>query len=162
MIAVSDSSVLISLSSISHLNLLHHRFPNGILVPPAVWHEVVNQGGNRAGAREIQTVSWLAVEAPVSMQMVQVIQSKLGAGEAEAIVLALEKQSPLLLDERDARKYAKTLKLPVLGTVGILIWARQNGLITSLKDVLNTLQNEGKFRLAANVYRQALLTVGER
>ena len=50
---VADASVLIGLSSIQKLDMLHERFPEGVLVPPAVWKEVVEEGGGRPGAREV-------------------------------------------------------------------------------------------------------------
>ena len=53
MTVVANASVLISLSSIGRLTLLHERFPGGVLIPPAVWREVVEQGGERPGAREV-------------------------------------------------------------------------------------------------------------
>ncbi len=40
MSVVADASVLIGLSSIGKLPLLHERFPEGVLIPSAVWQEV--------------------------------------------------------------------------------------------------------------------------
>jgi len=51
--AVADSSVLISLSAIGQHTLLLRRFPSGILIPKAVWQEVVESGQGRSGAGEI-------------------------------------------------------------------------------------------------------------
>lgn len=53
------------------------------------------------------------------------------------------------------------MNLPVFGTVGILIWAKQNGFISNLEDQLDTLKNKGKFRLSQRVYDGALQKVGE-
>lgn len=51
MTAVSNSSVLIALSSLGQLALVQQRFPSGILIPNAVWREVVEEGGDHPGAR---------------------------------------------------------------------------------------------------------------
>jgi predicted nucleic acid-binding protein len=51
--AVADSSVLISLSAIGQHSLLLRRFPSGILIPKAVWQEIVESGQGRSGAGEI-------------------------------------------------------------------------------------------------------------
>ena len=67
----------------------------------------------------------------------------------------------ILLDEKNARKVARRLNLPILGTVGILIWAKQTGLIPNLKEQLDNLQTVGKFRLSQLVYQDALKKVGE-
>ena len=47
---VSNSSILIGLSAIGRLELLHRRFPEGVIVPDAVWQEVVETGHGRTGA----------------------------------------------------------------------------------------------------------------
>ena len=87
---------------------------------------------------------------------------ELDQGEAEAIVLANEQKADLiLLDEKAARKVAKKLGLPVLGTVGILKWAKKSGLIDSLREWLDALQREGNFRIASDGYNEALCAVSE-
>jgi uncharacterized protein len=53
------------------------------------------------------------------------------------------------------------MALPVLGTVGILIWAKQQRLILNLQEQLDALQTVGKFRLSRQVYDEALRRVGE-
>lgn len=53
------------------------------------------------------------------------------------------------------------MNLSELRTVGVLIWAKQNGLISTLKEQLDILQTVGKFRLSDSVYQQALKNVGE-
>lgn len=65
---------------------------------------------------------------------------ELDEGEAEAIALFLQKPvQAILLDEKNARQVARRLSLPTLGRVGILIWAKQTGLIPNLKAQLDTL-----------------------
>jgi len=57
-------------------------------------------------------------------------RSSIDYGEAEVIALALEKKTDLvLLDEKEAREVAERLGFRVLGTVGLLIWAKREGLI---------------------------------
>ena len=86
----------------------------------------------------------------------------LDEGESEAITLFIEQPSQaILLDEKSARRVAKQMNLPVLGTVGILIWAKQNGLIPNLKEQLDSLQFVGKFRLSNLIYQEAIKKVCE-
>lgn len=66
-----------------------------------------------------------------------------------------------MLDERDARHTAQKLGLPVLGTVGVLIWAKRAGLIPTLRGQLEVLENKGGFRLCQAVVQMALAAVGE-
>jgi predicted nucleic acid-binding protein len=67
----------------------------------------------------------------------------------------------VLLDEKDARRVARRMKLNVLGTVGLLIWSKKAGLIGSLHDQLEALQVQGGFRLSQTVCDEALRAVKE-
>lgn len=160
--AVTNSSVLIALSSIGQLELINQRFPDGVLLPQAVWKEVVETGLGRTGAEQVAKTSWLTICPVTNTALVLLLRMELDEGESEAIALFLEQPTQaILLDEKTARKVAKRLSLPVLGTVGILIWAKQSGLISNLKEQLDALQSVGKFRLSYTVYQDALKKVGE-
>jgi predicted nucleic acid-binding protein len=134
-----------------------------MLIPRAVWREVVEQGGERPGALEVAHAGWIAVRDVTAREMVQLLEMQLEEGEAEAIALAHEVAADLvLLDERDARRAATQLGLRVLGAVGVLIWARRVGKIQTLREALGALQNQGKFRISQAVYERALDEAGER
>ena len=159
---VADSSVLIALSTIGQLTLLQKRFPGGVLIPEAVWDEVVETGEGLPGAIEIETASWITVSEIRDKRFFSLLCSELDKGEAEAIVLCIEKTADvILLDEKDARRVAQRLGLAVLGTVGMLIWAKRQRLISSLREQLDTLRTKGNFRLSHFVYEKALQSVGE-
>ena len=160
--AISNSSILIALSRIERLELLHLRFPEGILVPQAVWREVVETGSGRPGAEEVASVSWVTVRPVGNKALVSLLRLGLDEGEAEAIALSLEEPAEaILLDEKNARRTAKRLGLAILGTVGILIWAKRTGAIPNLRAELDVLQSKGNFRLSKSVYQQAISAVGE-
>jgi predicted nucleic acid-binding protein len=161
LIAVADSSVLITVGYLGKLSLLLKRFPDGVWMPPAVWQEVTAQGATLPGAQEVQAAGWLQIASPQSVHLVTTLRADLGPGESEAIVLALERQGVVLLDEREARKRARGLQVPMLGTVGILIWAKRTGLIESVRSALDLLQRGNQFRLSSEIYRQALREAGE-
>jgi hypothetical protein len=160
--AVTNSSVLIALSTIGQLSLLHQRFPGGVLLPQAVWREVVETGKGQPGARDVASASWLTICQVTNQTLISLLRIELDEGEAEAIALFSENPvDAILLDEKNARRVARQMGLPTLGTVGVLIWAKQNGLILSLQEQLDALQNQGKFRLSQLLYREALSRVGE-
>jgi len=154
---------LIALSTIGQLSLLSRRFPEGIAVPQAVWREVVETGQGQPGAEEVASSSWITVEEVQNTGLVSLLTWELDAGEAEAIALCQELGGDVLvLDEKDARRLARRLGLKVLGTVGLLIWARRSGfLATSLREQLDALRDQGDFRLSQTVYNEALRAVGE-
>jgi predicted nucleic acid-binding protein len=162
MIVVADASILIGLSSIGQLTLLHKRFPEGVLIPPAVWREVVEQGRERPGGQEVAQVDWITVHDVTALEIVRLLQTELDEGETEAIALAHQVGAKaVLLDERDARRAAQQMGLHVLGTIGVLIWAKRTGNITSLREALDALQTRAKFRFSHQLYERALSEVGE-
>ncbi len=159
---ISNSSVLIALSTIDQLPLIPLRFPEGILIPRAVWCEVVETGKGQFGADEVSSATWITVCEVKDSPLLSLLQRELDYGESEAIALCVEKEADIiLLDEKYARRKAQHIGLTVLGTVGILIWAKRNGCINSLGTQLNILQTTGNFRLSRAVYNQALQSVGE-
>jgi uncharacterized protein len=161
---VSDASVLICLGALRQLQLLRD-FYREILVPDAVWREVTITAASRPGAHEtIQAgqQGWLMVRTPGNRALVTSLQTVLDTGEAEAIALASELGASLLLiDESDGRAQARSLGVPVTGTLGVLLRAKQVGTVPALKPLLDTLIAQHSFRLSRSLYEQALRQVGE-
>jgi len=160
--AAANSSVLIALSTIGQLVLLPRRFPEGVLISQAVWREVVETGKGQPGSAEVASASWVIVHEVKDRGLVSLLCAELDEGEAETIALAREEHVPVvLLDEKDARQVARRLNLQVLGTVGLLIWAKRAGVIGSLREQLDALRTLGRFHLGQFVYEEALRAVGE-
>lgn len=158
---VSNSSPLIHLGKIGLLHLLSEKF-NQILIPNAVWHEVVEEGGDEPDAETIASLSWIKVQNVQPSPLLTTLLSLLDKGEAEAIVLAMEIGADLiLLDESDARKIAELYNLRKTGLLGVLIKARLQGRIQSLKVCLEDLRNTG-FYLSEQVYEKVLKAVNEK
>ena len=91
MIVVANSSVLIALGSLGRLDLLQRRFPERIVIPQAVWQEVVATGAGRPGAVAVATAKWITVEPVSDRARVDGFTSQLDLGESEALALATEK-----------------------------------------------------------------------
>jgi predicted nucleic acid-binding protein len=163
-LVICDSSTLIHLTSIGRLPLLN-VFYDRITVPPAVWNEVVEQGAGRAGAREVAEASlagWINVVAPADEPLVRLLERDLDAGESEVIALALERQADLvLLDESEARRIADRYGLAKTGVIGLLIRAKREGLVGSLRAELNKLQSQGGFWIEERLYYRVLALIGE-
>lgn len=90
---VSNSSTLIHLSAIGRLVLLKD-FYGQIIIPPAVWKEVVEQGKGRAGAIEVGNAGetgWIEVISPEDTTLSSLLQRDLDEGEAEALALAVQR-----------------------------------------------------------------------
>lgn len=163
-LVVSDSSTLIHLAAIGRLTLLK-EFYGHITVPPAVWREVVEEGEGRAGSVEVdqaRQAGWIEVVSPADTALLRLLGRDLDDGESEVIALAVEQRTDLvLLDESYARRTADLSGLSKTGVVGLLIRARQEGRIESLKPELDRLLHQGGFWIAERLYNRALNAVGE-
>lgn len=102
---------------------------------------MVEKGKGQPGAAEAASASWITIEEVKDENLASLFLTELDKGEAEAIVLCREQHAEaVLLDEKDARRVARRLGLPVLGTVGVLIWAKRAGLVANLQEQLDALQ----------------------
>lgn len=162
---ISDSSTLIHLARLGQLQLLPAFF-GVVAIPPAVWYEAVEQGQNRPGVTEIEqgrAQGWLRQFAPTNHSLLRLLKQSLDDGEAEVIALAIEQQASLvLLDESEARRIASAYGLAKTGVVGLLIRAKREGRLDSLKTALDQLRIQGGFWLHETLYNQALIAVGEQ
>ena len=157
MIVVSDAGPLIALAKIERFELLRSILVH-LCIPQAVYDEVVVKGAGRAGTDETEKAlgDWIDVLSVKNVAMVRSLLTKLGKGESEAIALAAERKADLvLLDDRQARTVAKFMRLNVSGSVGVLIQAHREGLVTDLQQVLDELRERG-FWIGDDVYSEAL------
>jgi hypothetical protein len=153
---VSNSSALINLSRIGKLTLLRDLF-GVLIVPDAVWQEVVVEGAGQPGADEIGSADWIQRQPVMNMQLVQALQQDLDGGEAEAIALALEIGAEMLLmDEKLGRETARHLGLRYIGLIGTLVMAKRKGLIGAVKPHLDMLRDIAGFRVDAALYAHVL------
>ena len=148
-LVVADASPLIALDRVGRLGLLPSLFPE-VAAPPAV----VAEFGRRPG--------WLAeVRVERAAQRDVLLDLRFGAGEAEALALALERPgTTLVVDERRARAFALRHGIEVVGTAGLVVRAKQVGLVAEVRPVLDALLASG-FRLSDDLYRAVLANVGE-
>ena len=122
----------------------------------------VETGHGRIGAEKVADADWIVRRAVLNNSFVTALQAWLDLGEAEVIALGQEIEADLLLlDERSARNVAIRLQYPVLGTVGLLVWAKRKRIIPNLRDELSLLHERGGFHLSKSLYEYALQQVGE-
>lgn len=160
---VVDSSVLISLAAAEQFELLRPFYAT-IHIPPAVWSEVVSIP-KPYGSKELQqakTDGWVKIESPTDFSRVRSLPFTLDKGETEALALALQIPSSLLLvDDAQGRRAAAALNLAFTGTLGVLLRAKFEGKIFAIKPVLELLTTRTTFRLSAPIYESALKQAGE-
>lgn len=155
MTVVSNASPLIALMNIGHLDLLRHLYGQ-VMVPPAVYSEVFDMPAAEGSPTWIQrkSIKWNPTLAELG--------ETLGAGEAQAIILALEVGADLLiLDDLTARKRATQLKVPVAGVLGVLVAAKEAHIVPKIEPLIARLEGAG-FRMTAKLKQMVLCHAREK
>jgi predicted nucleic acid-binding protein len=149
-VIISDASCLIALDEIGQIEILKSAFPQIVTTK-----EVSAEFG-----KELPT--WISVKTLQNSAKRNELELVLDAGEASAIALALEnpKQSILIIDEKKGRKIAKQYNLEIIGTLRVLLLAKQNGVIPSVKNLVAELTRK-RFRFTNAVVNQILEEANE-
>jgi len=162
-IVISDTSAITNLAAIQQLKLLPQLYEQ-IIIPNAVYRELVDIEPPVPGSLEVQSVPWIEVKKVSNTSFAERLQFevRLDPGESEAIALALELQADLLLiDERRGRAEANRLGIRITGLLGVLVEAKNNNSIVAVKPLMDTLITTSKFRISSVLYNQILSLVDE-
>ena len=157
--AISNTSPLLYLHRIESLGWLPELFEE-IWIPNAVAIEL--QAGRQKGYNvpAVSDYSWLRIIEPNAIPSEWLVLD-LGAGELAAMALALENPAKIvLLDDALARRVAKAAGLQVWGTLKILLEAKSQGLIPTIKPSLDRLGKVGMW-LSEKIRQQVLVLAGE-
>jgi predicted nucleic acid-binding protein len=163
MLVVSNTSPITNLASVGVLDLLRQQFGE-VVIPSAVINELKLET-DYPGTGEIRAAikaGWLKQINLEDDKVARALQRELDDGEAEAIAPALQlKIETILMDERDGRSVAKSMGLVPIGVIGVLVRAKQNGNIHSIKDMLNKLKDEAGFYITDSLMKNILFEIGE-
>jgi predicted nucleic acid-binding protein len=148
-VIIADASCLILLEKIGALELLSQLFGR-ITVTDMV-----------AAEYGLPLPEWVAVQAVRDARRLQFLTLTLDRGEASSIALALEQADCLLImDERRGRLVAQRLQLNVTGTLGVLLQAKNRGVIVAVKPFLDVI-GATNFRLSPSLVQAVLSQAGE-
>ncbi len=143
-LVIADTSCLIVLSKIGRLSVLHSLYST-ITITPEIKQEF---GGDLP--------EWVTISSETEYQ--KLLRLDLDKGEASAISLGLrnsEKDPLIIIDEKKGRKVAQLLELNVIGTLGVLIKAKQQGMINSLANEIDALKKVD-FRMSEDLIQGIL------
>lgn len=155
---IANSTPLINFAAIQRLDILQHLFGK-IVIPPAVERELLQKGEPYASAAELKRwqATLLEVRPVRNVMLCRLLKLNVDDGEAEAIALAVEQQATrLLLDESRGRLIAESYQLPVMGSIGCLIRAKQKGMIPAIKPLLDAMQTDARFWVSQKLYQTIL------
>jgi predicted nucleic acid-binding protein len=156
---ICNTSPMQYLHQCGQLDLLAKLYVE-VTVPPAVVAELGE--GRRRGydLPDPAALPWVKVEAPRSSPALP-LASHLGPGEAEVLALGLENPgSRLILDDGLARRSAEALGLGVTGTLGVVLKAKEGGLVQAVRPIIDLLESL-KFRVSPSTREAVLKLAGE-
>lgn len=163
MLVISNTSPIMNLAIVDQLILLQKQFGE-VIIPEAVVDEL-KLDTDYPGTDKIRTAisaGWIRVEKIKNTQLATALRRELDDGEAEAIALALQLNiTEILMDERDGRSIAKSMGLSPVGVIGILLKAKEKGLIVSVKEILQKLRSEAGFYITEQLQKEILSRIGE-
>lgn len=159
MIVISDTTPIIALIKINRIDLLEKLFDE-VLIPEAVFDELTTNSFFANETAIVKSSTFLKKTSVQNKKSLQILQAASGLddGESQAIILADElKSDVLIIDEKKGRKVAQQLGITITGTIGILIQAHDEGMISSdeIKQYLEQLKNSN-IRLSDSLIQQAL------
>jgi len=156
---ISNSSPLQYLYQADVLDLLLALFGE-VCVPEAVVEELEEGRRRSVPLPTLADLSWLQVRTVRNRTLLPLV-THLGDGEKEVLALGRElSDALLLLDDRDARRHAHALELEISGTLGVLLLAKERGILDAVRPVLDRLQAL-RFRLDASTRQSVLELAGE-
>ncbi len=141
---IADASCLIVLQNIRELSLLQKLFGEVLITA-----EVAEEFG-------LDLPEWIKIKPIQSAAKQNFLSLILDEGEASSIALCLEIADALLIiDEKKGRRIAQELEIKIIGTLGVILRAKNEGLVDSMTDLLEKLE-QADFRISTNLKAKIL------
>ncbi len=148
-VIIADTSCLILLNKIDELHLLQSLYGQ-ITITSVIAEEYGSS-----------LPEWIIIQNATNKLSPDIISANVDPGEASAINLAIEHQNSLLIiDDLKARKLAQKLNIDYTGTIGILLQAKVEGHISSIKHILTKIKSTN-FRISEDLEQKILKLSGE-
>lgn len=136
---VSDTGPIIAFARLGRLPLLRQVF-DVLIIPDAVFDELVQSGPEQPGAPEALQGEWIQRRSVTDQEAVRQLPARLHAGEREAIVLAHEHGMQILIDEQRGRSSARARGLEIVGSLRVLAEAKALGIISAVRPMVEELR----------------------
>lgn len=157
-LVILNNTPLVALWLLGRLDLLQHLYGE-VWLPLSVYEEflAVYQAVRQTA---LDRAPWIK---PVTLTTPQqaLVYVGLDRGEAEVLALAVEQSARLVvIDERRGRRYAHRLGVPLTGTLGLLLLAKEKGLVPAVRPLIRQLQESSLF-FGADLVARVLAMAGE-
>jgi len=160
---VSNTSPIWNIASIDRLDLLKNQFSE-VIIP----YEVKEELHLESDYPEVEKINnainleWIKIKTLNFINLKNSLILDLDQGEAAAIALAIELNiGKILIDESDGRMKAKAVGLTPTGVLGVLLRAKSENIIESMKDEMNKLKHEAGFFISESLFQKVLLYAKE-
>lgn len=157
---IADAGPIIAFARIGRLELLQ-RVVADLMVPEAVYDDLVVKGRGKPGADEVAKSPWIRRVSVQDRDAVMDFPPVLAQGEREAIVLAQERRATLLMDDQRAREVAQERGIEVVGVLWVLGEAKRRGFVTEVRSIVEELLTIGYRLHPERVIRPFLQELGE-
>lgn len=158
MIVVSDTSPISNLIQINRQDLLPALFKK-VVIPKAVWEELTVFHDDLGFLEDSE---WCLIFEVTDRDSLSTLRKQLDQGESEAIILAKELGiQTVLIDEKPGRDLAKVFGLTPTGLLGILLKAKEGGLISEVKLEMTKLREDANFFIRQSLFDMMLKQSGE-
>lgn len=159
MLAVINSSPLIFLALLNKIDILPQIFDE-IILPTEVYKEISVEGHNFNIIKQIEKNNF-QIKSAMNTALFEFLSEYLDKGEAEVITISKELNSDYaIIDELRGRKLARRHSVKIIGTLGILLSAKQIGLISEIKSSIMELENN-KIWLGQKLINDVLIKAKE-
>jgi predicted nucleic acid-binding protein len=148
-LVIADTSCLIILSKIGELDILKNTYDE-IIITSEIAREF-----------EENLPDWIRIIDVKDSGLMTLLKGSLGSGESSALALSCEIENTIvILDDLKARKFAKSLRIKVTGTIGVIVKTKLKGVIPSAKFVLRKILKTD-FRINIKMIEEAVRQAGE-
>ena len=157
---IVNTTPLIALSHVGWLDILKKLYGE-VTIPEAVYNELSVKAESVCKKAVDSSLDWIRVDKIKNQMAKTMYKTQLHDGEVEVMILAKEVAADVvIIDDANAKKHAKYLGLPVTGTLGVLIKAKQKGYINELRPMLQRMVESGIY-LSQSLIELCLKQAGE-
>ena len=159
---VSDTGPLIGLAKIGQIYLLKN-LAEEVIIPPMVHKELFGKVGTESTQIENALHDFIHIENEIPLDTrTERILAELDEGEKQAIALASISEGDvlLLLDDRAGRTVADNMHIPTTGLIGVLLLAKEKGLVENIGPLIENLRHNG-YWISDEIMEIAMKLAGE-
>jgi predicted nucleic acid-binding protein len=159
-LVINTGPIIALVAALGDLRVLKVLYDQTV-APFEVSREILAGGVSGFAVAQFEEAQWLQ-RWPRPVEIVPYLLNLLDRGEASVIQLALnENINTVCIDESAGRRVARIHNLILTGSVGILLRARQEGFLSSMRQAIQNMESKGIW-LSDRVIKFALRHSGEK